>query len=35
MNLVDVADELTRRVISLFEKDREGNRRVYGDYRLF
>ena len=35
MNLVDVADELTRRVISLFEKDREGNRRIYGDYSWF
>jgi hypothetical protein len=26
MNLSEVADELTRRVISLFEKDEKGNR---------
>lgn len=31
MTLCDVADELTRRVISLFEKDKEGNRRIYND----
>lgn len=31
MNLCEVADELTRRVISLFEKDEEGNRRIYND----
>ncbi len=35
MNLCQVADELTRRVISLFEKDEEGNRRLYGDYNWF
>lgn len=35
MNLCDVADELTRRVISLFEKDAEGNRRCYGKYNWF
>jgi len=31
MNLCEVADELTRRVISLFEKDEKGNRRIYND----
>lgn len=31
MNLCDVADELTRRVISLFEKDKAGDRRIYND----
>ncbi len=31
MNLLEVADELTRRVISLFEKDENGNRRIYND----
>lgn len=31
MNLCEVADELTRRVISLFEKDANGNRRIYND----
>jgi hypothetical protein len=35
LNLVQVADELTKRVISLFEKDKEGNRRLYGDYSWF
>jgi hypothetical protein len=35
MNLEQVADELTKRVISLFEKDSEGNRRLYGDYNWF
>ncbi len=35
MNLERVADELTRRVISLFEKDAEGKRRIYGDYNWF
>ncbi|MBL7741409.1 MAG: glucosidase [Chitinophagaceae bacterium] len=35
MNLTQVADELTKRVISLFEKDKEGNRRLYGDYSWF
>ena len=31
MNLCEVADELTRRVISLFEKDKQGNRQfVWG-----
>ena len=31
MNLCEVADELTRRVISLFEKDEMGRRRIYND----
>ena len=35
MNLAQVANELTKRVISLFEKDKEGNRRLYGDYTWF
>ncbi|TAL40625.1 MAG: glucosidase, partial [Chitinophagaceae bacterium] len=35
MNLCEVADELTRRVINLFEKDEEGNRRIFGDYNWF
>ncbi|MDE3214018.1 MAG: glucosidase, partial [Bacteroidota bacterium] len=35
MNLNQVADELTRRVISLFERDEDGNRRIYGKYNDF
>jgi hypothetical protein len=35
INLCQVADELTRRVVSLFKKDAEGNRRSYGDYNWF
>lgn len=35
MNLCQVADELTKRVISLFEKDAEGNRKTYGNYNWF
>jgi hypothetical protein len=35
MNLEQVADELTKRVISLFTKDREGNRKSYGEYNWF
>jgi hypothetical protein len=31
MNLCQVADELTRRVISLFEKDVDGHRRIYNE----
>jgi hypothetical protein len=31
MNLCEVANELTRRVISLFTKDENGNRRIYND----
>jgi hypothetical protein len=31
MTLCEVADELTKRVISLFEKDKDGNRRIYND----
>lgn len=35
MNLCQVADELTRRVISLFEKDEEGKRRLFSEYNWF
>jgi hypothetical protein len=35
MNLCHVADALTKRVISLFERDAEGNRRLNGDYNWF
>lgn len=36
MNLCEVADELTKRVISLFEKDENGDRRIYNhEYSWF
>ena len=35
MNLNQVADELTRRVISLFEKGKSDERRLYGNYKWF
>jgi len=35
MNLSQVADELTRRVISLFEKGVNDERRLYGKYKWF
>jgi hypothetical protein len=35
INLIQVANELTKRVISLFEKDTDGKRRLYGDYSWF
>ncbi len=35
MNLKQVADELTKRVISLFEKDKEGERSIYGIHNWF
>ncbi|HET9429925.1 MAG TPA: glucosidase, partial [Chitinophagaceae bacterium] len=35
INLAQVAIELTKRVISLFEKDKQGDRRIYGDYSWF
>lgn len=35
MNLKQVADELAKRVISLFKKDEEGNRRIYGKDNWF
>ena len=35
MNLMQVADELTQRVISLFRKDKNGDRRLHGDYNWF
>jgi hypothetical protein len=34
-NLITVSKDLTKRVISLFEKDADGNRRLYGDYSWF
>jgi len=35
MNLKQVANELTKRVISLFEKDEGGNRDIYGKDNWF
>jgi hypothetical protein len=35
INLEQVADELTRRVISLFEKDKETNRKIYDAHNWF
>ncbi len=35
MNLVEVANELASRVVSLFTKDTEGKRRSYGKYNWF
>ncbi|HMH34993.1 MAG TPA: hypothetical protein VK543_18285, partial [Puia sp.] len=35
LNLLQVADELTSRVISLFEKDIKGNSQQYGSYNWF
>jgi hypothetical protein len=35
LSLRQVADELTKKVISLFERDKEGNRRSYGEYNWF
>ena len=35
MNLVDVANVLAERVISLFAKDKNGSRKLYGDYNWF
>jgi Glycosyl hydrolase family 63 C-terminal domain len=35
LNLSQVADELTKRVISLFERDAEGNRSLNGNYNWF
>jgi len=35
MNLNEVADELAKRVISLFEKDAEGKRGLHGKYNWF
>lgn len=34
-NLCEVARRLTRRVISLFDRDEDGNRRLYGDHNWF
>jgi hypothetical protein len=35
MNLCQVADELTRRVVSLFVTDASGDRSIYGPYNWF
>jgi hypothetical protein len=35
MNLMQVADQLTKRIISLFEKDKDSNRRLFGEYSWF
>ena len=35
LNLQQVADELTRRVISLFELDNNTKRRLHGNYNWF
>lgn len=35
INLLQVAELLTLRVISLFARDKEGNRKSYGDYNSF
>ncbi|HEV7620079.1 MAG TPA: glucosidase, partial [Flavisolibacter sp.] len=35
MNLCEVANELTERIISLFLKDKDGNRRFYGTHNWF
>ena len=35
MNLVQAADEITKRVISLMAKDKKGNRKTYGTYNWF
>jgi hypothetical protein len=35
MNLCQVANELTGRVINLFKKDKKGDRKFYGNYNWF
>ena len=35
MNLIQVADEITRRLISLFKKDEKGKRSFHGDHNWF
>ena len=35
MNLEQVADELTKRILSLFLKDDEGNRKIYNNHNWF
>ena len=35
LNLVQVAEELTKRVITLFAKNEKGERKSYGDYNWF
>jgi Glycosyl hydrolase family 63 C-terminal domain len=35
MNLLEVSELLTKRVVSIFAKDDEGNRKLYGNYNWF
>lgn len=35
MNLVDVSNLLSQRVVSLFAKDKDGDRKLYGEYNWF
>jgi hypothetical protein len=35
MNLLEVSELLTKRVVSIFAKDGEGNRKLYGNYNWF
>ncbi|MCH5689806.1 hypothetical protein LWM68_39620 [Niabella sp. W65] len=35
MNLFNTSTELAKRVISMFEKDKDGNRPIYGPYNWF
>lgn len=35
MNLIEISKQLTKRVISLFERNGSGERRLYGDYSWF
>ena len=35
MNLIEVSNVLTQRVVSIFDKDKKGDRKLYGDYNWF
>ena len=35
MNLIEVSNVLTQRVVSIFSKDKKGDRKLYGDYNWF
>ena len=35
MNLIEVSNVLTQRVVSIFGKDKKGDRKLYGDYNWF
>ncbi len=35
MNLTEIARQLTRRIINLFERNKDGDRKLYGDYNWF